>query len=475
MAEEMWRPGEFDPARWLFVGDPDNPRTTSQRCRVAACDVIVASRQMCSRCRRAFTASDLDEDGFLATFQPTSVGQRLGGQPCVVTRDGIRCGRPSISNRTGLCQAHSSLWTRWQDRPGLTLQRWCTQIARPLPARQACRVSGCRADGKLNDGLCGKHCREWRSSQDTLPADLRQEPDAWAARQRVRELQVHEFSLAVLAPTVRWELLYALQQRDAQGLKLDPQAMRGLATALADFDAVATTPHQEVMERLGPTRNVRAYANLLTRVIHLGFEDYRGISHTDKDIWDHLALDLETPRAGQRPSLVAVDFTPITQRWLREATKHWVYTLRPDSGQLKRTVQACTLAATTLSHRPRGGHDPQTLTFADMTAVFQAVKNARRPDGGLYNSHYRRGLWARLNQVLDLGRASGLLADLPGSFHRDSSHTIRGEEGNEDEIGKAIPETVIAQLDAHLPLLGTDSTYGRVWTTADTRALFQTI
>jgi hypothetical protein len=37
----QWRPGEFDPVRWLFTGDPDNPMTTSARCRVRHCDTVV--------------------------------------------------------------------------------------------------------------------------------------------------------------------------------------------------------------------------------------------------------------------------------------------------------------------------------------------------------------------------------------------------------------------------------------------------
>jgi integrase len=286
---------------------------------------------------------------------------------------------------------------------------------------------------------------------------------------------VHQFSLAALAPTLRWELLYALQQRDAQGQKLDPGAVRGLVTAVADLEALATTPYLEVAQRISTARNVRAYAHLLTRIIDLKFEEFRGIAHTDKDVWDCLALDLEAPRAGRRPNLSSVEFTPISQRWLRDATKDWVHTFRPDSTQLRRTVQACTLASRALSVRPGGGQEPHDLRFADMTAVFQALKNATQAGGQLYTSHYRRGLWARFVAVIDLGRSTELLRDLPATFRRHPSHTIIEEDITEDQIGKAIPETVITQLDAHLDLLGTEDRYGRVWSITDTATMFRTV
>jgi integrase len=109
-----------------------------------------------------------------------------------------------------------------------------------------------------------------------------------------------------------------------------------------------------------------------------------------------------------------------------------------------------------------------------MEAVFQEIKTARGRAGSVYDARYRRALWARLHAVLELGRKTELLADLPSAFSRHPSQTIGHEEANEDEIGKAIPETVIAQLDRHLDLLGTDRTYGRAWSTESTRRMFRT-
>lgn len=467
-----WRHGEFDPQRWLFTGDPDNPMTTSTRCRVRCCDTVVTSRCLCGSCQRAWVASGLDAEVFITTYQPVLARQRRTEQTCVVSRDGVRCQRRRRSNQTGLCQAHTGMWNRGRGRAGLTLERWCAHIAQPLPARAACSVWECGADSKLDVHLCGQHFRLWQASQREVPFGRRETAEHWAAHQPPR-LAVHQFSLAALAPTLRWELLYALQQRDAQGQRLDPVAVRGLVTAVTDLEALAMTPYPALERRISKAGSVRAYARLLTRIIDLTFEEFRGITHTDKDVWDCLALDLAAPRAGRRPNLSSVEFTPISQRWLREATKDWVHTFYPESTQLRRTVQACTLASQALSVRPGGGQDPRDLAFADITAVFQALKNATQADGRLYSSRYRRGLWARFGAVIDLGRSTELLRDLPATFSRHPSHTILNEELNEDEIGKAIPETVIAQLDTHLGLLGTGSTYGRAWSITDTATMFQ--
>lgn len=272
---------------------------------------------------------------------------------------------------------------------------------------------------------------------------------------------------------MRWELLYALQQRDAQGQRLDPGAVRGLVSAVAGLDALAVTPYQEVAGRAGRAASVRAYTRLACRIIALKFEEFRGITHTGKEVWDCLALDLAAPRPGKRPNLSSVDFTPVTQPWLKEAAKQWVAAASRDTGILRRTLQAATLASAAMAQRPGGGQQPRDAGSAELAAVFEAINTATGAGGQLYSSHFRRSLWARLWEMIDLGRSTGVLDGLPAAFARRSCHRITGEQANEDTIGKAIPETVIAQLDAHLHLLGTGHTYGRVWSAADTAAMFR--
>lgn len=304
---------------------------------------------------------------------------------------------------------------------------------------------------------------------------MRENVQQWAAMQTPPKLKAHQFSLVLLAPVVRVELLHALQQRDVQGHKLDPVAVKALVQAATGADSLANVPRRGKLADLVAAKGAAgAYARMLTRIIGLRFEEFRGIVHTDKDVWDCLALDLEAPRAGRRTNLARIDFTPIGQRWLRDAAKEWVRTVRPDSTKLQRTLLACTLASQALAQRPGGGHDMAVLTFADMTVVFEEIKHAKQSSGQLYNSHFRRGLWAMFHQLIEFGRSTGTLAELPGSFHRSSTQSIREDETNEDEIGKAIPEPVITQLDAHLPALGTRHSHGWNWSAIDTAALFQT-
>jgi integrase len=478
-----WRPGEFDPATWLFTGDVTNPATTSVTCLVAACATVVGSRTLCSPCTRALASSEQDRDSFVATHRPRPAGVRASGRTCVVRRGRQECARRQASAATGLCQAHITAWNRQGRGSGLSREQWSVRVATPLPARPECAMPGCRADSRLDVELCGHHHRVWRRDlannssphRQGAPRPARSDRDAaarWAGAQSPR-LQTHQFSLAPLAPTLRWELLYALQARDAQGHRLDPVAVRGLVTALTGLASIATTPEREVMARMPKIAIVGAYARLCTRIVALRFDTFRGMVHADRDVWDCLALNLDAPRRGRRANLASVDFTPIGQRWLRDAVKQWVATVRPESGKLHRTVQAATLASRALARRPGGGHDPAGLRFADMTAVFEAIRDATRADGDLYSHRYRRGLWARLHAVLDLGRSTEQLAALSAAFSRHPTHTLGPHDGNEDEIGKAIPQTVIAQLDTYQHLLEAGHTYGRSWSATATTTMFQ--
>ncbi|OCC11948.1 Tyrosine recombinase XerC [Streptomyces sp. PTY087I2] len=108
-----------------------------------------------------------------------------------------------------------------------------------------------------------------------------------------------------------------------------------------------------------------------------------------------------------------------------------------------------------------------------MDAVVDAFRDLRKPDGERYAFTVRRDLLTKFFQLLDFGRKAGLLEELAGGFARHQSHMIPVEERDDDEAGKAIPENVIAQLDAQVRTLGVDFPYGQM-TPDDVQLMFQT-
>src|SRR5581483_10095343 len=100
--------------------------------------------------------------------------------------------------------------------------------------------------------------------------------------------------------------------------------------------------------------------------------------------------------------------------------------------------------------------------YDDATACVNAFRTARRLDGGPAGGSFRTSLSSRFFALLDYGRRSGALDNLSAAFVRDPvAHRIASDPVDPDEVGKAIPEPVIRQLDAHLDTLGQHRAHGR--------------
>jgi integrase len=100
-----------------------------------------------------------------------------------------------------------------------------------------------------------------------------------------------------------------------------------------------------------------------------------------------------------------------------------------------------------------GPADPAGLGAGDFTRILDAISAQRRAAGTLYSASHRNLMIYQFCQVIEYGRASGLMTRVPGPFRPAARHRVH-DDPNEDELGKALPETVIRQLDARLHLLG---------------------
>lgn len=476
--EPRWRPGEWDGQAWFFVGDPDNDRTIAYWCRTKSCPSISNSAGFCTCCIREFKASELtDKDEFAATHIPNR-GKASPGrfqQRCAVERDGVRCADPKYCQQ--LCQSHYIAWRNDLARNrDLDIDEWMATVPSPRPGgTPTCVVIRCEQEQFRGRRLCTYHHAKHGREAPGEPIDR------WAATQ-TPYLYAHQFSLIPFSPVLRWEMLYFLQQRDIRGGKIDPTIMRMLARALhgaphlvgADWTQLTALPEY------AKSYAVRAHLAEAVRTLRLGYDRMCGIEPTDKLVWDLAVVGTAadaTKTTGRRrivrTNANPVDFSSISQTWLRDLALAWARHADPIQSALRDTVKATALASRALERRPGGGHDATVLELIDMDAVVEGLRAARRVDGEPHSSSYRRGLVTRFFTVLEFGRRTGLMNDVPIGFSRHRSHVIGHDEPNEDEIGKAVPEPVITQLDRHEGEIGVDVPYGKL-TAEQVRHMFRT-
>ncbi|UJW32445.1 site-specific integrase [Saccharothrix sp. AJ9571] len=465
-----WRPTEWNHEAWLFTGDVNNPRTSLWPCSVRACvNQLHIRHGFCKQCAIELGKYAGNADEFVATYVPKRrAGCATVKSSCLVERDGQRCTRPAVS--VGACDTHYGTWHKQVKggRTTLGIREWMASLAVPFLDTVSCHVIGCGGPIMNSRGLCAFHWRRW--SHHNVRTGKKVDARDWAAAE-LPFLGGSRFSLIRLAPLVKLEFLYALQHRDTLGKSVLPPTCRNLALHLAD----ATTLLDPSVGSLSLSNTSDALLRQLRWSISLAYDQHRGISPTDKDVLDLPAIGLRAHSwTRQRVARGTADLTEIPQPWLRELVRVWVDAERPAVRDLGPTLRAATLAGQALSGRPGGGQDVAALQFADMTAVAAQFRTALRLDGEPYTSKTRHTLFSRFCDLLNFGRKADMLDHMSGSFVRHSSHRIVVEDTNEGEIGKAIPEFVIRQLNDALHSIGADMPYGRL-SRDDIQMMFRTV
>jgi integrase len=305
--------------------------------------------------------------------------------------------------------------------------------------------------------------------------DPREPVDDWASRQ-TPYLHTQHFSLAPLGGLVRLEVLYALQQRDIRGDTINPALVRRMVARLAPLSALigAPTERGQWADSLTSSKGLRTLLVGVVRDVHAGLDRMHGVAATEKDIWDSSLIKLPT-ESGSGPYRygLPLDFTAISQSWLRTVTLEWARRTNPPRKQIREAMKAVEIASIALERRPSGGHDRQSLGFDDVDTVVTAIRNAQSINGDLYSYSYRRSLNAKFFELMEFGRQASLMNDVPGGFSRHRSHFIPGSTVGDDEPGRAIPEPVIAQLDEHVSLLGEHFSY-RGWSRTHLKHMLRT-
>jgi integrase len=390
--DPAWRPGEWDSDRWLFTGHPDNSATGVSRCMTRACSTFVPGQAgLCVSCRREHAVSGMSVEVFANTHVPVRVNRSPG--------------------------------TEFQER---------TKTGAP------CRVPSCDLAVYRSNGLCFYHYS--KRLRDCPNADVTQ----WAQRQRPF-LHAQHFSLAPLQPLVRLEMLYALQQRDLEGLILYPALVRRLVKQLETKPSARLMVNVTDDKQLKSSKHFHSFARGVHHVLMGGYNQMQGIEVV-----------------ADPPVARAYDGEGVSQPWLQMLITDWERRTEPAPDRLREAIRAAHVASQALEKRRHGGHDYTSLAFDDMDAIVKAMRNLTYPDGPPYSYSYRRALNGRFFELIEFGRKAGLLDDVPGSFARHRSHFIPCPAVDDDEPGRALPELVIAQLDAQLATIGDTFQY-RGW------------
>ena len=344
--------------------------------------------------------------------------------------------------------------------------------ARPLGRLADCKVPGCEREGRTSRGLCRFHDRRLRSQRQV--ASLSDDELACWASTQSPQLCAHQFCLSGLEELVRVELLFALQRRDEMPPPLSPAHVRMLVNRLGGVGSIRRADHEAVGESGGMQSNsvVRGLFRHLRRHLERAWADHTGIDAYGGDIWEIALLDLRPNGSRRWPATEGVvDFRVIELDWLREVIRSWGKDTRPYVQKLRQALLACRIASQALV--AGGASDPSRLGPGHFAHVVTAISEHHRADGTLYSAQHRNQLLRVFTEVVDYGRSAGLMAQVPDPFAR-GRHRPVVDDPNEDELGKAIPESVIRQLDAHIDLLGPRGRAGSIGP-ADLQFMHQTV
>ncbi|MFD0204254.1 MULTISPECIES: hypothetical protein [Saccharothrix] len=367
----------------VLVPDRDDALLGLRECAVVDCQAATRAgwAELCSVCWKRHKATGLTLEQFAAI--PSGKASH-GERPCRVTG----CPRPSRV-RERLCGTHA--WQRKQ-HPGLALEVW---LARPevvpLSSYGDCRVPACirRADDQV--GLCKPHVKQWRKHQRGDPdTDL----DTWC-RHSMPVALGHVVVLKGLPEQVQAELLVGLQRRTDAGLRTLPTTIRYLVK-LAHAHQVGS-----VFDLAGVrSSDIRHDAGVLLRSLlsELRCATSDPERERAKDIWQLVVFGLPG----------TLDFTGISQEWLRAAIKQWaaedlpLHRGRQAAATSRDTINAATRLSESLQlSRDDHGVDAAVLGRADIVTFTNRLAY-----------HRRTGTISEKTQLNTLRRVRRLLEDL---------------------------------------------------------------
>ena len=395
---------------------PDDPTTVASTCTVTNCPAIIMHGRLCQTCAKALKQSGLNFDEFIKSYsRPTprlTTAQRSNPARCAVQVNGRRC--PSKGAVRGFCETHYRQWNKRSRRsPKVTVAEWmasgeATTPDEPLPE---CLVPACLRESMTSaTKVCRLHWARYMRDRPDEPIE------AWA-RQQLPHIGIHQFMLLNLPERLRWEVLYAIQQRSARGGRINPEHTKAVIQIIEANDSLATMTKADV-DRITPRRNtaVAVHLHQFARALRNGYDACLGRSAKDALVWDLDDVGFEPKPSGRRPRprrRECLDFGLITQPWLRGVALAWSRQ-EAQSYLIVKTHRAAVVASQALEQRTDRGRDMTALGNRDVDAIAENIRVLTRVDNGKpCQTSFKRHIFAVFFDLITWGRRQGLLEGLP--------------------------------------------------------------
>jgi integrase len=428
----------WDPGAQTLVPSPGHPLLGYRLCLVRSCaGQGRVPDGFCDTCRKARRQGELSDEEFIAA----GPARDRRGSEVICSAEG--CPRPVRTRRHQLCYTHEHR----RRAVGLPLEDFLRHPrAEPLSGFGPCKVTVCTWQAHARRGLCRPHdVRWWEQHRAGLAggADF----EAWC-RSSAPVASGHEVVMRGLTPLVQAQILFGLQERCRQGALTLLSELRIIYRRLLAADAPTIAGFDDPRF----DRRHRALLRDLQQAVLLA-----GASPEDeqrKDIWNTVVLG-----HGRRR---VIDFTGISQPWLRESLKQWVAEELPvrrgdhaTSILQSHVRRAEELSASLRLHRDDRGDDPAALGRGDIIAFLARLSH--RHSTGQISSWSRSVTCRQVAMILRECRALGLTrADRAMSGLADDFAIRRDDipqEPDDDEPGRALPAGILNQLITALAAL----------------------
>ena len=427
----------WDPERRRFVPAAQDPLFGYSRCPVRGCQNVTeyTATALCMRCQHRYGRwSRAHPDGSLDAFlaEVTQVRSENPERLCLVCRTPGH-ERPAAAHR--LCYSCLSQAGNRGQRVEAYIagdQRW--PPARPRETFGMCRMA-CDALAVGSDGLCGEHLRHWQHAGRPAGAEF----EAWR-EQRGEALPSSRFvDLSGLSEVVQAELLVGISVAIAGHRRARVSDLRRIV-ALVD-----ETGARSIMEL--DLRRLRTDA---VRLFVSWAQDHLRLASIDPEV------EWRSDRWGMRmfgkPQAYIVDFTAISQPWLRELAKQWSRERAPlvHAGSTRRAVVSIAELSRSLRRREDRGDHPGELGRADISQFLARIGRAHA--AGRISTHRRAVLVGDVAYFLRGARDLGLGAErrpmfgLPAEFSLTRDDVRRTARRPVRAAARALPDVVVAQL-----------------------------